>query len=72
MENVLRSLLKKPHTLTLTLSPQGRGDLIIAPPLRGGCLNVALFMNVLINWKIQNTELMFLQFAIFIVKDKHV
>jgi hypothetical protein len=36
MENVLRSLLKKLHTLTLALSPQGRGDLIIAPPLMGG------------------------------------
>jgi len=29
-------LIRKPHTLTLALSPQGRGDLIIAPPLRGG------------------------------------
>jgi len=26
----------KPNTLTLALSPQGRGDLRIAPPLRGG------------------------------------
>jgi hypothetical protein len=33
---LLRSLLEKPHTLTLALSPQGRGDLRIAPPLRGG------------------------------------
>jgi hypothetical protein len=31
-----RILLEKPHTLTLALSPQGRGDLRIAPPLRGG------------------------------------
>ena len=34
--HILRSLLKKPHTLTLALSPQRRGDLRIAPPLRGG------------------------------------
>jgi hypothetical protein len=33
---LLRSLLEKPYTLTLALSPQGRGDLRIAPPLRGG------------------------------------
>ena len=34
--HLLRSSLEKPHTLTLALSPQGRGDLRIAPPLRGG------------------------------------
>ncbi|MFA6054620.1 MAG: hypothetical protein WC769_04515 [Thermodesulfovibrionales bacterium] len=34
--NLLRSLFKKLHTLTLALSPQGRGYLRIAPPLRGG------------------------------------
>jgi hypothetical protein len=33
---LLRSLLEKPYTLTLALSPQGRGELRIAPPLRGG------------------------------------
>jgi len=33
---LFRSSLEKPHTLTLALSPQGRGDLRIAPPLRGG------------------------------------
>jgi hypothetical protein len=35
-EELLRSSLEKPHTLTLALSHQGRGDLRIAPPLTGG------------------------------------
>jgi hypothetical protein len=34
--DTLRSSLEKPHTLTLALSPQGRGNLRITPPLRGG------------------------------------
>jgi len=33
---ILRSSLEKPHTLTLALSHQGRGDLKVAPPLTGG------------------------------------
>jgi len=33
---ILRSSLEKLYTLTLALSPQGRGYLRIAPPLRGG------------------------------------
>jgi len=41
-ENILvthlytKEFIKKAHTLTLALSPQGRGVLRLAPPLRGG------------------------------------
>jgi hypothetical protein len=34
--NYLVSVYELLNTLTLALSPQGRGDLRIAPPLRGG------------------------------------
>jgi hypothetical protein len=33
---VTKEYISKPHTLTLALSRQGRGDLRIASPLRGG------------------------------------
>jgi len=33
---VTKEFIRKPHTLTLALSPRWRGNLRIAPPLRGG------------------------------------
>jgi hypothetical protein len=76
MEDVQRSLLTTTHPHPCPLPSRERGlnncPSLEGRGLRGGCLNVVLFMNVLVNWKIQNTKLKFLRFTIFIVEDKHV